>query len=179
MGACYSLSITKSYSVLATLYDCKLIYEYKADGSVIRMISFPMDNPTHCIQLSNDMFVVSRCNKESMESQVCIIDKDGHILCSNDINITDFSSGGSMAVDSQGHVMLAHYIYHTIELLSPTLTHLGYIHIPGHLNYPNALHVDELNHRLYIGQMSNECLLVLEAEASVSNNTRAAESINN
>ena len=37
-------------------------------------------------------------------------------------------------------------------LLSPSLTRLGYITVPGHgLSGPCALHLDLLTHRLYIG----------------------------
>jgi len=181
MGECCALSITKSYSVLVTLYDCKLVYEYKSDGSLIRMISFPMDNPTHCIQLSNDMFVVvGHLNWKTSQSQVCIIDKDGHILRSHDLDVTELSDHLKMAVDSHGHVIIADYINHTVKLLSPSLTNLGYIHVPGRqLKYPNALHIDELNHRLYIGQFSSECMFILEADVSVSNNIRSVEGINN
>jgi len=41
-----------------------------------------------------------------------------------------------------------------IQLLSPTLTYLGDIEIPGHqATQMYALHSDELNHRLYIGSI--------------------------
>jgi len=182
MGECYALSVTKSHSVLVTLYDCKRIYEYRADGRVIKMICVSIENLTHCIQSSNDndIFVVSRCNKKTTKSQVCIIDTDGQILHSHHLNVSGLPDHLKMTLDSHGHVIVTDFVNHTVQLLSPTLTHLGYIQIPGHqIKYPNALHFDELNHRLYIGQMSSECLFVLEAGVSVSNNTGAAQGIHN
>jgi len=151
-----------------------------------------MYNPTHCIQLSNDKFVVvGHSNTKTNQDQVCIVDKDGYILRSHDLNVTDRSKMAlvpghlKMAVDSHGQVMVADYINHTIELLSPTLTHLGYIHIPGHqIKSPCALHFDEINHRLYIGQLSvgqssSETVFVLEIDVSVSKSVRPVEGINN
>jgi len=179
-GLCFALSITKSYSVLVTLYDCKQMFEYKEDGSVIRIINFPMGNPTHCIQLSNDLFVVGHSKCVTNQRQVCIMDKDGHILRSHDLSVRLTSEHLEIAVDSHGYVIVAEYYDHRVELLSPTLTHLGYIQKPGHkIMCPMALHFDELNHRLYIGQVSCEYLFVLEADVSVINSMRAAEGINN
>jgi len=58
-----------------------------------------------------------------------------------------------IAVDTHGHVIFADWYHDRVELLSPTLTHLGYIQIPGCKLYsPRALHLDELTHRLYIGE---------------------------
>jgi len=67
-------------------------------------------------------------------------------------SVTVVGSLNCMAVDMHGHVMVTGWPHGRIELLSPTLTHLGYIQIPAYkLNGPCALHLDELNHRLYIG----------------------------
>jgi len=47
-------------------------------------------------------------------------------------------------------------------LLSPTLTYFGDIVIPGpKLNGPYALHFDELNHRLFIGEWAGGRVFVL------------------
>jgi len=49
-----------------------------------------------------------------------------------------------------------------VQLLSSTLTHFGDIVIPGRqLNEPYALHFDELNHRLYIGEWTSGRIFVL------------------
>ena len=53
-----------------------------------------------------------------------------------------------------------------VQLLSPALAYLGAIVIPGHLelHHPCTLQVDELNHRLYIGECNNKRLFVLEVD---------------
>jgi len=68
-----------------------------------------------------------------------------------------------LAVDKHGHVMVADWGNDRVELLSPILTHLGYIEIPGYkLNGSSALHLDELNHRLYIGEQLGGQVFVLD-----------------
>jgi len=68
----------------------------------------------------------------------------------------------NIAVDKHGNVLVVDCFNYRVELLSPTLTHLGYISIPGYvLDEPWALHLDELNHRLYFG---DDRLFVLQLE---------------
>jgi len=67
-----------------------------------------------------------------------------------------------MAVDIHGNVLVTDSDNNRVQLLSPTLTYFGDIAIPGHeLNYPYALHFDELNHRLYIGEWNSGRMFVL------------------
>jgi len=88
---------------------------------------------------------------------VCIIDTSGHIVqfyggpAGSDIG--QMIRPANMIVDTHSNVMVIDEGNDRVELLSPTLTHLGYIQIPGYeLDGPHTLHFDELNHRLYIGQ---------------------------
>jgi len=68
----------------------------------------------------------------------------------------------NLAVDGHGNVLVADEGSNRVVLLSPSLTHLGYIEIPGHpLNHPWALHLDELTHRLYIGEYGTGRVFVL------------------
>jgi len=67
-----------------------------------------------------------------------------------------------MAVDKDGHVMVTDDRNGRVELFSPTLTHLGYLQIPGYsLIDPWAIYLDELTHRLYIGELAKGRLFVL------------------
>jgi len=124
---------------------------------------------------------------ETGECRVCIINGSGHIVptshgASHRLNIRPMmrSSIGesrrsynrwrkilcNLAVDKHGHVMVFAEYNDRVELLSPTLTHLGYIQIPGYeLDRPHALHLDELNHRLYIVERLGR-IFVLGAEIS-------------
>ena len=61
-----------------------------------------------------------------------------------------------LAVDRHGNVLVADRGNNRVVLLSPSLTRLGYITVPGHeLSGPHALHLDLLTHRLYIGEWSS------------------------
>ena len=58
-----------------------------------------------------------------------------------------------LAVDRYGNVLVADSGNHRVVFLSPSLTRLGYITVPGHeLKEPSALHLNLLTHRLYIGE---------------------------
>ena len=49
--------------------------------------------------------------------------------------------------------MVADWGNSRIVFLSPSLTHIGYITVPGYqLNGSYALHLDQLNHVLFIGE---------------------------
>ena len=61
-----------------------------------------------------------------------------------------------LAVDTRGCVFVADYNNDRVQVLSPTLTRLGDVTTPGYrLSQPIALHLDELNGSLYIGDYMN------------------------
>jgi len=167
---CGGLSVTSSYSVLVTSCIVKRVQEYTTDGSLIRNIrlDYSIEYPRHCIQLSSDRFVVSHGRGSIELRPVCIIDTSGHIVQSyGGPRGSDIGQMTKMVVDKHGHVMVADVANDRVELLSPTLTHLGYIQLPGYkLKRPCALHLDELNHRLYIGEEGGGRIFVLSAHIS-------------
>jgi len=170
-GASEGLSVTSSYNVLVTLPNIKQIQEYTPSGGLIREINLSrcMNTPHHSIQLSNDQFVV--CYSKIInkgESGVCIIGMNGHIIQSyggqQGSDVGQMGRPCQIAVDKHGYnvMMLADIHKHRVEILSPSLTHLGYIEIPGHqLIGPRTLHLDELNRRLYVGEFGAKRICVL------------------
>jgi len=163
--------LTKSHNLLATLHGTKQIEEYSPDGNLLRSISLDraIDCPYHCIEIFSDQFVVSYgdVGTEEKESGVSIVGVTGRIIESYDG--PNRSAPGlmrglrHMAVDKYNRVIIADYCNNRVELLSPTLNHLSYIDIPGEkLDRPYALHLDELNHRLYIGEWLRGHVYVLE-----------------
>jgi len=175
-GEFEGLSVTRNYGVLVTLIVDNKLLEYTPDGRLIREIH--LDNsivrPNHCVQLSSDQFVVSHGDFWGInQSRVCIVDMNGCILksygSSFGSDVGHMKTISCLKIDEQDHVMIADLHNNRVELLSPTLTHVGYIQTPGYeLNWPTALHLDELNHRLYIGEFgfdSGGHLIVLDAES--------------
>jgi len=163
---CELLSLTKTYNLLVTSSKSKQIREYSPDGSLISEIRMhpSMDGLQHCVQLSDDRFVVS--HQGTMLCRVCIVDGSGCIVQSygglNESDIGRMSGPCQVAVDKHDRVIVADCNKDRVELLSPTLTHLEYIQIPGvTLNGPHALHLDELNRRLYVGEYWGARVFVL------------------
>jgi len=170
-GRCSGLSVTRSYSVLVTLIDCNHINEYKPRGSFIREIKRDagINHPRNIIQLSNDQFVVSHGPSGMKQSRVCVIDTRGHIIYSyggpQGSGVGDINVPGELIIDKQCNVIIADWANNRVVLLSPTLSHLGYIQIPGHqLCNPRFIHLDELNRRLYIGDCRGGHIFVFDAD---------------
>jgi len=63
-----------------------------------------------------------------------------------------------IAVDEYNNGLVADAENHKVELLGPTLTHLGYFSIPG-LKQPTSLYLNDINHRLYVGDNSRQVFL--------------------
>jgi len=157
-GDCTGLSLTSTDNVLVTLRDTKLIQEYTRDGRFIREIHLngSIEHPHPSVQLSNGTFVVSHGWSGPLH-RVCIVDTSEYIMqCyggSSGSGAGHLNEPSHLAVDRHGNVLVADMNNNRVVLLSSSLTHLGYIEIPGHLlRKPHALHLDELNHRLYIGE---------------------------
>jgi len=145
-------------NLLATLWTRNQVKEYSHDGVLIRVISLDssIENPYHSVQLTNNRFIVSH-GINGILQRVCIVDMGGHIInCyggSRGSGVDELYSPRNLAVDFHGNVVVADRFNNRVVLLSPSLTHLGYIKIPGHqLQVPHALNLDELNRRLYIGE---------------------------
>jgi len=171
---CCGLSVTTCYNVLATIYTTGRIQEYTTDGSLVRKISLDssIDGPLHCVQLSTGNFVVSHCLHQH---RVCIVDTSGHIIQSygqsQGSGVGQLNHPLLLVVDIHDNVLVTDCSNSRLQLLSPTLTYLGDIEIPGHqLNHPYILHFDELNHRLYIGEWNGERMFILDTVSNVNNN---------
>jgi len=155
-GNCYGLSLTSTNNVLVTLGRTRQIVEYTPAGVLIREITLDssIEHPMHSVALSSDRFVVSH---RGSQHRVCIVNTNGSIVqCYGGVrgeNVGQLRYPGSLAVDQHDNVLVGDYSNDRVVLLSPSLTHLGYIHIPGYkLRVPYALCLDKLTHRLYIGE---------------------------
>jgi len=156
---CSGLSLTSADNVLVTLYVPNQINEYTPHGRLIRNVR--LDNSIEYlwqrIQLCSDRFVVSHETFiPTSLHRVCLVDTSGRIIqCyrgAKGSGVGQLNIPGHLAVDGHGNVLVIDRYNRRVALLSPSLTHLGYIKIPGHeLIDPWALHLDELTHRLDIG----------------------------
>jgi len=172
-GASEGLSVTSSYNVLVTLHYTKQIQqiqEYTPSGGLIREInlSMCMNSPHHSIQLSNDQFVVSCCDTQNIgEGGVYIVDVNGHIIIQSysgqrGPDVGQMGRPCQIAVDKHRYMMVADIDNNKVEIFSPSLTHLGYMEIPGfQLDGPCILYLDGLNRRLYVGKFRAKRICVL------------------
>jgi len=171
-GECRGLSVTKIYNVLATLFHDRRVEEYTPNGISIRSIDlggiFDFCDMTsfviHCFELSNDQFIVCYDNFSYDLSGLYIVVKCEHYTkkvqsyggrSGSGVGLMD--GPRQMAVEKYGHVLVADFRNNRVELLSPSLTHVGYISTTGYeLDGPWALHFDNQIHRLYIGESGDK-----------------------
>ena len=161
-GDSHGLSLTSTGNVLVTLREDKKIKEYKPDGTFVReiMLENSINDPWHSIQLSSDEIVVSHGHQDASLHRICIVNNSGRIKqCYGEIQGTRvgrLNHPRNLAKDKDDNILVVDSNNNRIVLLSRSLNHLGYITVPGHeLRFPYALHLDELNHRLYIGEWNN------------------------
>jgi len=155
--ACYGLSLTSTDNVLVTLRDSKQIKEFAQDGRLVRQISLDSSivDPYHSVQLSSDRFVVCHGLYDSVH-RVCMLNHNSIIKCEGGRQGSGFEhlyEPRNLAVNKLEHVLVTDRLNNRVVWLNPSLTFLSYIDIPGYqLFRPWALHLDELTHRLYIGE---------------------------
>jgi len=154
---CFGLSVTRTGNILVVLGDVNKINEYSPDGSLIHEIQLPSGFvcPQHCIQLSNDQFLVSHIGEEHL---VCIVNAKGDM-----VKFYDRPSGSEfgqlnkprhMAVDEHDNILVVDENNRRVDMLDCDLNHLGCVPagLPGdQLRGPRAVFCDK---RLYIGDIN-------------------------
>jgi sugar lactone lactonase YvrE len=153
----FGLSVTRNHHLLVTLPRSKRIREYTTHGDVMREINLDVsiDRPRHSIELSSGQFVV--CHVGATQHRVCTVDTSGRIVQSygglRGLSAGQLNSPFCLAVDKRGYVLVADWDNYKVQILSPALTHLCDVTLPGHgLSFPCSLHVDEQRGRLYVGE---------------------------
>jgi len=164
-GYFHGLSITKRNTVLINLISVDKIYEYSLDWRLKRVIHNPsLPWPRHSVQLTRVQFVVSH-GLTGMETRICLINLSSKQVTKcyggqSGSGVGQMKSPVHIAVDEYSNVLVADMDNHRIELLSPTLTHLGYLSMPG-INSPTTLYLDDINHRLYVGDNIGQVFLFI------------------
>jgi len=164
-GRCHGLSVTRRCNVLVTLPKDQRIEEYTTNGHPLRVIQLDtkIDNPRHCMELSNGQFVVTNGLKNEEKAGVHVLTENGSIVHSiggtwqNPVHMTVAEDNEILMVDD------CFQINNKVKVLAPDLTYLEDILIPEYeLKGPSCLHFDKFKNRLYIGEDSGGRLFVLD-----------------
>ena len=157
------LSTTKSHGLLVSRVSPSSILEYTTNGQVIQEINLHahVGSPRHAIALNSHQ-LVGLVSVASRGHRVCIVDKTGRFVHSYPSHqgfgpgLVDIKDPRQMAGDSQGNVFVADFFNDRVVVLSPKLTWVGNVSLAAFkLDRPSALHSDELNGRLYIGEWNS------------------------
>jgi len=167
---CNGLSVTENGNVLAMLRTTMQIEEYTSDGVLIGVLGLDpsLEEPQHCIQLHSGHFLICHGIGKG-EHRVCIVDTSGSVVHSyggdKGCNIGQLNGPCHILVEKNHNVLVADKFNNRVEILSPTLTHIGYVSIPDcQLDGPCTLHLDEPSRCLYVGEWGGGRIFVLHVE---------------
>ena len=119
------------------------------------------------LSLPGDRLIVTHGEGKSLH-RVCIVDMKGRIIQYHGgeagSGVGQMKNPRYLALDECSNVLVTEQFNNRVALLSPSLTHLGYITVPEHnLSGPYTMHLDQSSRRLYIGETSSTvgCVLVI------------------
>jgi len=150
------LSVTRDCNVLVTCYWSSVIYEYTTDGSLIRKISLDeshVSEPTHTVEWTDGQWLV--CHRGPVAG-VSVVDSSGRVVVSyrNNKDNKVFNAPVHLIVtNNESVVMILDCNNNRIMTLNRTLTHSSELNLPTELNGPRCMYYDELNRRLYVGEL--------------------------
>jgi sugar lactone lactonase YvrE len=169
------LSITRSKNLLVTVPKARAIKEFTTHGILIKHIQLDasMENPKQAVQLFSGDYVIGHAGGQ--QHRVCIVDADGNVKLSyggpRGIGPEELNFPIRLTIDSHEHVYVADEENHRMQVLSPTLKHIGEMSFHGHqLGRPGSMHLDEFNRRFYLGNTNGRLIvasLVLTSSVDV------------
>lgn len=164
IGGPVALSVNKSCNLLLSCWDGKKVREYTPSGSLVREI-LDSNFLYHAIELGDGTTVVSQAGPVH---GVCVKSSDGRVLRS--YGSKKFGSGPgqmdeprSLAVDSEGFVLVADKDNHRILVLNPELTEARTLPLPldTRLVLPRGICFDESHGRLYVGEYGGKTRILV------------------
>ena len=72
-----------------------------------------------------------------------------------------------MTLSNQGYILMTDSSNNKVEILSSLLTHICNVDLPGfEFDDPWCIHLDEPNHRLYIGEFTKHRIIVIDVDTN-------------
>jgi hypothetical protein len=174
-GRPQGLSINAACNLLVTCLDSNKILEYTKSGSLVRAIRLKSNDvelhPFHAIQLTSDQFLISCGDATSNVHDVVEVDPKGRVLVSytNQLQSTtqhNFNLPTHVSFDKNNDfILVADMLNNRIVILNRTLNccacELNVKSVDGGLHGPSCLHFDTSQNRLFVGEWSGQCRVLM------------------
>jgi sugar lactone lactonase YvrE len=143
------LSVNSQLNVLVAA-DSRKIQEYTPNGTLVREVTLNAQL-YQAVEVNSGTWAVSH---KIPYNNVCLMSINGTVLYCTATGL--LKKPASIAVDSQGYVLVADSGNNRIVVLSPTLSDARTLPLPidppDQINYPLSLWLDEARCRLYVGE---------------------------
>jgi len=171
----HGLSVNGDHNLLVACSCGKKLQEYTTDGRLVREICLKaavrVGSPSHAIQLSTGDYVVNQFTRKSL-NVLSVVGMDGELLHSNYDPLRDFFLATaelrkdpirSLAVTKHGNILHADEDNNSILVINSLLIRVKLFSLPAdvELQEPRALYLDETLDRLYIGECSGKCRVIV------------------
>jgi len=166
------MSVTDEGNVLVACCGINKIKEYTTHGSLVREIQLPHDAKytTNVVQLPNDQFGVTHgdASRSSALLGYYVADSDGRVLRSYaspsvPANLTLKNPSG-LTLDGDGNAFICDYSKDKVVMLNQMAFCATEQLVEGGLQRPYTVHYDKERDRLYIGERSGACRLLVLAK---------------
>ena len=157
------LSVNRTSNVLVTCYWDNTIKEYSSSGSLVRSIKLQVnhvDDPIHCVQLTDGRYVVSH---QSPVDGVSVIDEHGALIVTygNSETTKLEMNGPRCIVVVNNSLLVADMNNDRILLLNTSLSdaRLLSLSVNSQLKRPRCMYLDQSSDRLFVGEDSGRVLV--------------------
>jgi len=165
-GGPAGLSVNSEHNLIVACYEANKLQEYTTHGSLVREICLQaaVTQPWHAIQLSTGDYVVSQYKSLGV---VSVVGVDGQVVRSygqsqtSDVGPMKYPI--SLAVTKNDDILVADMNNDRILSINSSL---GYIQelalsVDGGIQRPRGLCLDEPRGRLYVGEATGECRVLV------------------
>jgi len=157
------LSVNKGHNLIVACYGANRLQEYTTHGSLVKDIYLPagMTSPWHSVQLSTGDYVVSQNTSQGAVSVVGVYGQIVHNYGQSDIGRTKCPK--SLAVTDDDDILVADELNNRILSIDRSFYSIQELalFVDGGMHSPRGLCLDESRGRLYVGEWSTECRVMV------------------
>ena len=160
------LSMNKAHNLVVACRGANKLQEYTMGGTLVREIRLQtcVWSPFHAVQLSTGDYVVS---KYASPGTVSVVRVDGQVVHrygpSQTSDVGQMSSSTSLAVTSNDDILVADMLKNRILSINRSVlrTQELALSVDGGIQQPFGLCLDESRGRLYVGESSGQCRVLV------------------
>jgi len=161
------VSVNREHNVLVVSEGERKLQVFNTHGTLLQDVKFQagIDKPQRAVQLANGQLVVS---SDACDNQLCLIGMDGQLQSvykEKGSSVGKMNAPRGIAVDKHNNVLLADMNNNRLLVFNQSLTRAQVmpVRVNGGFKHPRSLWYDQLQRRLYIGQLNSGRVIVINS----------------